>query len=131
MKNKSLVLILCLSGTLLGCSSKPSDNDISAGVNEYWGKCAKISDVTKTNGIDKGNTYQVSYTYKLELLEDGGGILGTPPSCSLAGEEASQAGSLLKIVVSSGHQGKLVKGDVFTVTNETTMVKSEKGWVFQ
>lgn len=128
---KNAFIGLCLSCFLLGCSSTPSESDISAGVNEYWGGCAKISDVKKTNGVDKGNAYQVSYTYKLELLEDGGGMFGTPPSCSIMGGENPQAVSLIKIAVASGHQGKLVKGDVFTVTNETIMVKSEKGWIFQ
>jgi hypothetical protein len=124
---KKIFIGLCLSGVLVGCSSKPGNSDISAGVSAYWGKCAKISDVTKNNGVDKGSSYQVSYTYKMELLEDGAGMLGTPPSCSSPGQVAS----LIKIMVSGGHEGSLVKGDVFTVSNESTMIKSEQGWVFQ
>lgn len=132
MRNRALVLIFCLSSSLLGCSSKPSTSDIAAGLNEYWGTCAKASDINKTNGIEDGKAYQVAFTYKLELLEDGVAGLGVPSSCSLAGGASSQAGTLLKIIVSSGSGGRVKKGDVFTVTNElTNMVKSEKGWIFQ
>jgi|GWRWMinimDraft_3_1066011.scaffolds.fasta_scaffold10383_2 hypothetical protein len=127
--------MLCLSGSLLGCSSKPSASDIAAGVNEFWSGCAKISDVIKTNGVENGNAYRVSFTYKMELLEDGGGALGVPPHCSIVGGEGSQTASLLKIVFSSiaggNGSGSLKKGNVYTVTNEANMVKSEKGWVFQ
>ena len=126
------MLILCLGGFILGCSSKPGASDITIGVNEFWAGCAKIFDVTKTNGVENGNSYRVAFTYKLELLEDGGGMLGTPPGCSIIGA-GSQAGALLKIVVSSASSGggHLKKGDVYTVSDETNMVKSEKGWIFQ
>lgn len=133
MRNRSLILILCLAGSLLGCSSKPSTGDIATGVNEFWKGCAKIPDVTKTNGVENGNTYRVSFTYKLEVLEEGGsGPIGKPSSCSL-----EQSMALMKIAMSSGVDfapgmgSPIKKGDVFTVTNETNMVKSEKGWIFQ
>lgn len=130
MRNKTLLLTLCLSASLLGCSSKPSEKDIAAGVNAFWAGCVKVSDVTKTNGVENGNTYRVAYTYKLEFPEDGVGIFSIPPNCSMAGGAQSQAAALVKIMVSSGGGGH-AKGDVYTVTNETDMVKSEKGWIFQ
>lgn len=132
MRNSRLLLILCLGGFLLGCSSKPGTSDIMTGLNDFWAGCAKISDVTKTNGVENVNSYRVSFTYKLELLEDGAGMLGTPPGCSISGA-ANQAGALFKIAVLSASSGggSLKKGDVYTVSNGTNMVKSEKGWIFQ
>jgi len=118
MRNRTLVLILCLAGSLLGCSNKPNASDIATGLNRYWGTCAKISDVDKTNGVDSGNAYRVSYTYKLEVFEP-------KDNCSL-----EQAVAIAKFAISAGHSG-VTKGDAYTITNETDMVKSEKGWVFQ
>jgi len=87
--------------------------------------------VTKTNGIEGegGKSYQVALTYKLEILEDGvmRGIFKFPPSCSLEGGENSQGMALKKI---TGFE-PIKKGDVYTVTSERNMVKSEKGWIFQ
>lgn len=132
MRNRELVLILCIGSSLLGCSSKPSESEIAAPTIEFWKGCAKVSDVTKTNGIEGegGKTYRVSFTYKLEILEDGGGMLGTPPNCSmfLPNQQASQAGTLLKISMGSG---PIKKGDVYTVSAEKDMIKSEKGWISQ
>lgn len=116
MRNRALVLILCLGGSLLGCSSKPSASDIATGLNEFWGpSCAKISDVTKTNGVEAVNAYRVSFTYKLEVLSD------KYKDCS-----GEQSIALTRI---SGRE--VGKGDAYTVTNETNMIKSEKGWIFQ
>ena len=130
MRKRTIALILCLGGSLLGCSSKPSDSDIATGATGFWNGCAKVSNVKKTNGVEYGNVYRVSYTYQLETLEDGGGMLGTPPNCSLSilNPEAGQAAALLKISFGSG---PIKKGDVFTVSAKVNMVKSEKGWVFQ
>lgn len=122
--------MLCLSGSLLGCSSKPSASDIAAEVNKFWKGCVKVSDVTKTNGVENGNTYRVAYTYKLEFPEDGVGVLSMPPNCSIREGAESQSAVLFKIMVSSGGGGH-AKGDIYNVTAETNMVKSEKGWVFQ
>jgi predicted RNA-binding protein with TRAM domain len=123
MRNSGLVLILCISSSLLGCSSKPSASDIATGLNEFWGACVKISDVTKTNGVDKGDAYQVAFTYKLEALEDTElGIHKNPSNCSIIHI------STLNNIASFA---PVKKGDVYTVTTEINMVKSEKGWIFQ
>ncbi len=126
MRNIELVFITCLAGTLLGCSNKPAGSDIAAGVNAYWGGCVKITDVSKTNGVENGNTYRVSYTYKLEVLDD-------KSRCSL-----ENSMELMKIAMEAKGVGvgadpyhPAKTGDVYTVSNETIMVKSEKGWVFQ
>lgn len=42
MRNSALVLILCLNGFLLGCSSKPDSAMIEAEINKTlddWGAC--------------------------------------------------------------------------------------------
>lgn len=136
MQNRKLVLLLCLAGSLLGCSSKPSDSDIRTEVTEFWKGCAKVSDVTKTNGIEGegGKSYQVAFSYKLEILEDGNKeprsqaiyLYYPSDSCSSAGGENSQMNTLARIA-----HGLINKGDVYTITSERNMVKSEKGWIFQ
>lgn len=124
MRNSRLVLILYLGSSLLvGCSSKPGVSDIATGVNEFWGACAKISDVNKTNGIENGNTYRVSFTYKLEALEDTElGVHKEKSNCSIT--HVSTLNNIAGFL-------PVKKGDAYTVTTETNMVKSEKGWVFQ
>jgi hypothetical protein len=132
---------MCLAGSLLGCSSKPSDGDISAEVTDFWKGCAKVSDVKKTNGIEGegGKSYQVAFTYKLEILEDGNrepikmmSVVINPTednpsdSCSSEGGKNSQRSALIGIA-----HGSIKKGDVYTITSERNMVKSEKGWIFQ
>lgn len=88
-----------------------------------------MTDLTKTNGVDKGDSYLMSFSYKLEVLEDGrsGNSLfaGIPPSCALA-----QGIALTNIMAANGKQ-EIKKGDVYTVTDEQNMVKSEKGWIGQ
>lgn len=116
MRSRALALILCLGGSLLGCSSKPSVSDIAAGVNEFWGTCAKISDVKKTNGVEDGNAYRVAFTYKLEILKD-----MDKSTCSLV-----QA-----VILGTLGSDPITKGDVFNLTGEKNMIKSEKGWIFQ
>lgn len=139
MRNKSLVLILCLTGSLLGCSSKPSENEIAAELSAFWGSCGKVSDVNKTNGVegDGGKIYQVAFTYKLEINEDGSSSFGVPSSCSKEGGTNSQAGVLTDIVVSNAISGKngplkpIKKGDTYTVSQELiSMIKSDNGWIF-
>lgn len=129
---KTIFVGLCCSAFLLGCSNKPVDSDIATGLNEFWGTCAKVSDVKKTNGIEGvgGKAYQVSFTYSLEMTEDGVekfNIYGAPPSCSYEGGANSQIATLHKIT----NFAIVKKGDSYTVTAQLPMVKSEKGWIFQ
>lgn len=130
MRNRTLILILCLGG-LLGCSSKPSESDIAAASNEFWRGCAKVSNVKKTNGVENGNAYKVSFTYDLEVLEDVG-LLGG--NCSVEFEQGQIAGGQ-KAVLFKIHnpilESPIKKGDVFSIVGEKNMVKSEKGWIFE
>lgn len=128
MRSRELVLVMCLTGSLLGCSSKPSEGDVAAASATFWSGCAKISEVKKTNGIESGNAYRVSFTYNLEVLDDGG------KSCSIEFENGRIAGGQMATLIEIHNpflSSPLKKGDVFSVTSERNMVKSEKGWIFQ
>lgn len=119
MRNRTLILILCLGSFLFGCSSKPGNSDITTGLNEFWGECVIISDVNKTNGVEQGNTYHVSFTYKLEIPED-------RSSCSGVNNLM-----LVNLYTSAGNTKGIQTGDTYTITAEYNMIKSENGWIFQ
>ena len=74
MRIGTLALTLCLGGTLLGCSSKPDIGDIEAPIKAMWQPCEllKVTDLKKTNGVERGGKYELVYSYKLEFL----GLLG-------------------------------------------------------
>lgn len=62
------VAIVCLSG----CSSKPEANDIAEGLKEFWGPCKMVRpiEIKKTNGMDRGDSYDMAISYKLEFVRD-------------------------------------------------------------
>ncbi len=124
MRNKSLVLILCLASSLIGCSSKPDVSDIEPELATIWGGCplVKMSNLKKTNGLDHGNTYQMAYSYKLEVQEAATSLDDAGTHCSALGVNTIY--SLTKL-------NKFDKGDIITITGEVNMVKSEKGWISQ
>jgi hypothetical protein len=119
MRNRTLILILCLGNFLFGCSSKPGASDIQNGLNEFWGTCATVSDVTKTNGIEQDNSYHVAFTYELE-------IPATRSNCSFANNLL-----LINIYTSAGNTKGIQTGDTYTINAEYNMIKSENGWIFQ
>lgn len=113
--------------------SKPEVSDIEPQLKEGWGMCKglKMSGLTKTNGIDKGNSYEMGISYKLEFLRD------------LTADEAWQSDAgcpvgsgIYKAYWAYARMAGLYlqpvkKGDVITVNDVFTMVKSEKGWISQ
>lgn len=129
---KGFGIMLCLSGIFLaGCSSKPDVTDISSDLKDGWGLCkgVKLTDLKKTNGVDRGDIYEMSVSYKLEVLKD------------LTAEEAWQSNAICgdswdmfklfwaygKMDHKYGHPLKV--GDVINVNDVFSMVKSEKGWI--
>lgn len=72
MKKVSFATGVALAIVLSGCSGKPSASDVKDVIIETWSPCklVKISDVKKTNGIDRGNFYQMAISYQVELLQD-------------------------------------------------------------
>lgn len=130
MRDKALMLILCLGSSLLGCSSKPGESDIATASKEFWSGCATVSNVKKTNGVENGNSYKVSFSYDLTVLEDVE-LIGGKCSTGMGYIDAgSQKGILFKIH-NPVLQSPIKKGDVFNIVGEKNMVKSEKGWIFQ
>jgi hypothetical protein len=129
-KKLSLVLSLCCIA-LAACSSKPEASDIEGNLKEGWGLCKglKFSDLKKTNGVDRGSSYEMSISYKLEVLND------------LTAEQAWQANAvcdgsidMFKLFWAYGkidhkYGQSLKAGDVVNVNDVFTMVKSENGWI--
>lgn len=68
----SFVTGVALAIVLSGCSGKPSASDVKDVIVDNWSACklVKVTDVKKTNGIERGNAYQMAVSYKLELLQD-------------------------------------------------------------
>jgi|JI6StandDraft_1071083.scaffolds.fasta_scaffold340053_1 hypothetical protein len=133
MRIKALVLMLCLSGTLPGCSSKPEVGDVEAQLKEGWGMCKglKMTDLKKTNGIDKGDRYKMGISYKLEILNDltAEDAWGSSAVCPIASD-------MYKLYWAYGRMdGKyrqpFKKGNVINVNDVFTMVKSEQGWIIE
>ncbi|MDP3230748.1 MAG: hypothetical protein Q8N13_22630 [Acidovorax sp.] len=62
---------ICL---LTGClpSSIPEAKDLTAPINEYWSGCKMVTatDITKTNGADRGDHYVVDFSYKMAFVQD-------------------------------------------------------------
>ncbi len=132
MKKRVLVLILCLGGSLLGCSSKPDVGDIEAQLKEVWGNCKglKMTDLKKTNGVDHGGTYEMAAAYKLEITKD------ASAQDAWYNEAICPSPGMLQLLWAYGKLDNkfghpLKTGDVINVNDVFTMVKSEKGWVSQ
>jgi hypothetical protein len=123
--SKAWLLALSFSTLLIGCSSKPDVGDVEAQLKESWGQCKglKLFDLKKTNGVDHGQTYEMSFSYKLELLEDGA-------------EKACRGSLKIIPLVNAGFADNkgpldLKKGAVINVNSAVNMIKSEKGWIIQ
>jgi hypothetical protein len=132
MRNGAFVLMLCLGSTLLGCSSKPDVGDIEAQLKKGWGMCQglKMTDLKKVNGVDQGKNYEMAVSYNLQITKNATAeeawyketICPSPSMLQMFwayGKLAQKFGQPLKV------------GDVITVNDTFTMIKSEKGWITQ
>lgn len=132
MQKKALAAVLCAVVSLAGCSGKPEVGNVEGQLKELWGLCPglRMSDLKKTNGVDRGNTYEMSVSYKLVVTKDAmaeeawyGGVICPPPTMLQLlwgfGKLDGKFGRPLKV------------GDVINVNDVFTMVKSEKGWIAQ
>lgn len=73
MRKSSTVIAMGLSMWLLvGCSSKPDAGDVKDGIVDGWKSCTfvKATDIKKTNGLDRGNTYEMAISFKFEIVGD-------------------------------------------------------------
>lgn len=132
---KIQTIALCAGSFFVsGCSSQPDIGDIDTQLKAMWQPCEllKVTDLKKTNGIDKGNTYELAYSYKLEFLKDTDNWL-SDGVCPIM-----QLGTLLGYSVRAGTNplgspaGVPMKSGAFIEVNDlATMVKSEKGWISQ
>jgi hypothetical protein len=133
MQNSKLVLILCLGGVLLGCSNKPDVGDIRAQLEEGWGMCKglKMTGLTKTNGLDKGGSYEMGITYKLEFLRDmtADEAWRTDAACPTTSPIFQAYWAYGKMA--GAYMQPITKGGVITVNDVFNMAKSENGWISQ
>lgn len=136
MRNSALVLILCLGGSLLGCSSKPDSAMIEAEINRtldfVWGTCqiAKVSNFKEikseaTENIEKRPVYTVTYAVTVELLEDipNWRVVDNSGRCDMNGINVLIRGNGNEV------NKPLKKGLVVTYETYSFFYKSDQGWV--
>jgi hypothetical protein len=118
-------------GMLLGCSNRPDVNDIKANLTDFWGQCEGIqfSGLEKTNGMDRGEDYVMSYSYKLRLTRD-------PKEESARNGDSICPPLMIPILMEAGFANNrdlatMNEGDTILVNGTANFVKSEKGWVMQ
>ena len=67
-------LVLSAVALLSGClgPSLPEAKDVADGLREGWAPCKMLRPVgiKKTNGIDRGDFYQMEVEYRLEFVKD-------------------------------------------------------------
>ena len=67
-------LVLSAVALLSGClgPSLPEAKDVADGLRESWAPCTMLRPVgiKKTNGIDRGDFYQMEVEYRLEFVKD-------------------------------------------------------------
>lgn len=131
MKIKLYTLVLiAFSVFISGCSSKdaPDVSDVEPGIRAFWGACTyegkpqfKVTDIEKTNGINRGRTYEVFFTYKITLLS-------THLMASMDGMTCpSIPGILMNLGITNEddlHKGVVMQG-------QQNMIPSENGWVVE
>lgn len=136
---KQQVLAILLGGMLLeGCSSKPDVGDIDKGLKEFWKPCelVELSSIKKTNGLERGDAYQMAISYKLELTKDIEEVY-TPGTTSFKYFESCHGNAGLSFTrffladKTLGDGVHLKKGEIREVETEYTMIKSEKGWIIK
>ena len=133
MKTKLQILaLLACSVFSAGCSAGnvPGAGDIEPGLKEFWATCTvdgkspfNITDVKKTNGINRGGFYEVFFSYKVTLLTDFQRYT-TKECLTMATMMAMFAPNVDKAL---SHR----KGFVFSVNDSINMIESENGWVAQ
>lgn len=149
MLNKKLLILGCLNIFLISaCSSKPDVSSVESYIKTQWANCEsfKIKDVKKTNGIERGDKYQIDISYSVEATKNltavsegdkmGRVILdGCPAITTINGLLLEMMDDAAKRL---GHgepmkAGEILvpKGTSYDLTNSYLMIKSEKGWVVQ
>lgn len=132
MKASTKLFIVSWTIFVSACSGTPGAGDIKKNIEEFL-SCPAISieNVKKTNGIDQGSFYTVSYTYSMvfpkgasnddeykSLFED------CPFSTQvLLGHKILGRGVGIGYPIEDGKEVEL--------SGNINMVKSENGWIFQ
>ena len=136
MRKSSFILMLCIGGTLIGCSSKPDVSDIESQLKEGWGTCQglKMTNLKKTNGVDHGKIYEMTVSYELVVTKDATATEAWEQEAICPSTGAS--GGMHRLLWAYGKLdqkwGKPLKvGDIINVNDTFNMIKSEKGWIIQ
>lgn len=117
-----IFLALGLSVLLAACGSKPDVSAVEPMLKEAWALCpgVKIFDIHKTNGIERGNGYEMAVAFKLEILE-------TEQICN----DVRMLQALQRVIEldKSKQEYTLKVGEVLNVNTSYLLEKSEKGWI--
>jgi hypothetical protein len=125
-------LATCLViAALTGCSSKPDVGDVETVLKTTWQPCnfLKVGKITKTNGIDRGDHYDISVNYVLEVTRD---FNEETAKYSWVGQNCpGPLGPQFLKFFSDKLGPSLKSGDTEEISVVYSMVKSEHGWVVQ
>lgn len=117
---------------MAGCSGTPSAGDIKKNLESMFSCPAiAIENVKKTNGVDKGNYYSVSYTYTMVFPK---GAKNSDEYSTVFGSCPFSTQSLLAYKIlgrGSGIGFPIEDGKEVELDGNANMVKSENGWIFE
>lgn len=119
------ILMVILCSMIVGCSSKPDVADAEPYVSQYWKACEfiKPTNFEKTNGVEHENSYELIFSYELELITD----LPERSDCWLLRERERL---LNAIAIQNNINRTFVKGDKMKVVGASlNLVRSENGWI--
>lgn len=147
LNKKFLVLGFLNLFFIAGCTSNPDVASIEPSLKAQWSKCDlfKVTNIKKTNGIERGTKYQINLSYNIEATRD---LIATPQTYSvstsiqLACPAVVTVEDLLMHIAVDGSKRMveghpipgtilLPKGTSYEVNTSYLMIKSEKGWIVQ
>lgn len=149
LNKKFLVLGFLNLFFIAGCTSKPDVTNIESNLKAQWSNCEsfKIIDIKKTNGIERGDNYQIDISYNIEATKNLTAV-SVGDKVGRVIQDACPAvvkvnGLLMAMMQDVGKrighgEGEMTVGEIlvpkgtsYELTNSYLMVKSEKGWIVQ
>jgi hypothetical protein len=147
LNKKFLVLGFLNLFFIAGCTSKPDVTNIESNLTAQWSNCEsfKVINIKKTNGIERGDKYQIDISYNIEATKNvTANSLGIFRVILNGCPAITTVNGLLSVIVedigkrigrgeSEITVGEILvpKGTSYESNNSYLMIKSEKGWIVQ
>lgn len=131
---KLIMFALTALPLISGCSDQPKQSALNDAVTSFWSKCPEVTvkDIKKTNGIRKGLTYDIAYTFNIKFNESP--TFGfCPNGMDKVTKRNMQAYTFGKIVVNKlgiTDLREIKKDSEITVNAVAEFVKTDNGWVY-